>query len=41
MIWAVMIVLQFYAVAFVGFADFWIDFRSRFQRRPQTPESRA
>jgi hypothetical protein len=41
MIWAVMIVLQFYAVAFLGFADFWIDFRSRFQRRPETPNSRA
>jgi hypothetical protein len=39
-IWAIMIILQFYAVAFVGFADFWIGFRSRFQRRPQPTENR-
>jgi len=40
-IWAVMMVLQFYAVAFVGFVDFWVDFRTRFQRRPAAPEPRA
>ena len=40
MIWAIMMILQFYAVAFVGFADFWIDFRTRFQRRPQPTENR-
>lgn len=34
-IWVVMMVIQFYAVAFLGFADFWIDFRSRMARRPE------
>lgn len=34
-IWVVMMIIQFYAVAFVGFADFWIDFRSRFKPRPE------
>jgi hypothetical protein len=33
-----MMIIQFYAVAFLGFADFWIDFRSRFQRRSQKPD---
>ena len=37
-LWVVMMILQFYAVAFLGFADFWIDFRSRFQRRSQKPD---
>lgn len=39
-VWVVMMILQFYAVAFLGFADFWIDFRSRFQRRPEPTENR-
>lgn len=34
-IWIVMMVIQFYAVAFIGFADFWINFRSRIQRRTE------
>jgi hypothetical protein len=37
-LWVVMMIIQFYAVAFLGFADFWIDFRSRFQRRSQKPD---
>ena len=38
-IWVVMMIIQFYAVAFVGFADYWIDFRSRFQRRPESTKN--
>ncbi len=34
-IWIVMMIIQFYAIAFLGFADYWVDFRTRFQRRPE------
>jgi hypothetical protein len=37
-LWVVMMIIQFYAVAFLGFADFWIDFRTRFQRRTEPPD---
>ena len=38
-IWAVLLIIQFYAVAFVGFADFWVGFRARMQRRPETTKN--
>ena len=38
-IWAVLMIIQFYAVAFVGFADFWVGFRTRMQRRPEATKN--
>ncbi|RYZ76639.1 MAG: DUF2232 domain-containing protein [Proteobacteria bacterium] len=37
--WCLIIIVQFYAVAFLGFADYWIDFRSRMTSKPAPPKN--
>jgi Predicted membrane protein (DUF2232) len=38
-LWCLIIIVQFYAVAFLGFADYWIDFRSRLTSKPAPPKN--
>lgn len=39
-VWCLIMIVQFYAVAFLGFADYWLDFRAKFLSRP-APENNA
>ncbi len=38
-VWCLIIIVQFYAVAFLGLADFWIDFRSKLTKKPAPPKN--
>lgn len=38
-VWCLIMIVQFYAVAFLGLADFWVDFRSKLTKKPAPPKN--